>query len=167
MQERSAAPAELFQAFGERYHEQLLEEQHIFPIVRKAGGVAAALVETLLSQHGRRREIPPISWTARSRGALEREMPSPKANALTAVCQMYEPHAAREDTIIFPAFKKAVGAKGYSELGDEFEDIEKREFAGDGFDIAVHKVADPERRLGTADLASFTAPAVGGGSRTS
>jgi hypothetical protein len=28
--------AKLFQAFGERYHEQLLEEQHIFPIVRKA-----------------------------------------------------------------------------------------------------------------------------------
>jgi hypothetical protein len=49
--------AELFQAFSERYHEQLLEEQHIFPIVRKAGGEAAALVETPLSQHVSGREI--------------------------------------------------------------------------------------------------------------
>jgi hypothetical protein len=73
---------------------------------------------------------------------------------------MYEPHAAREDTIIFPAFKKAVGSRGYHEFGEQFQDIEKREFGGDGFDIALDKVADVERRLGTADLASFTAPAV-------
>jgi hypothetical protein len=33
-------------------------------------------------------------------------------------------------------------------------------FAGDGFDIAVEKVADIERRVGTADLASFTAPPI-------
>jgi hypothetical protein len=31
--------AKLFQCFGERYHEQLLEEAHIFPTVRKAGGM--------------------------------------------------------------------------------------------------------------------------------
>ena len=37
----------LFQAFGERYHEQLLEEQHIFPIVRKAGA-DGDLIDTLL-----------------------------------------------------------------------------------------------------------------------
>jgi hypothetical protein len=28
----------LFQTFGERYHEQLLEEGHIFPIIRKSEG---------------------------------------------------------------------------------------------------------------------------------
>jgi hypothetical protein len=73
---------------------------------------------------------------------------------------MYEPHTAREDTIVFPTFKKAVGPKGYDELGDQFEDIERKEFGGDGFDMAVDKVADLERRLGTADLAAFTAPRV-------
>ena len=30
--------AQLFRAFGEDYHEKMLEEQHIFPVVRKAGG---------------------------------------------------------------------------------------------------------------------------------
>ena len=73
---------------------------------------------------------------------------------------MYEPHAAREDTILFPAFKKAVGPKGYNELGDQFEDIERRTFGGDGFDIAIDKIADIERRLGLADLNAFTAPAL-------
>ena len=76
---------------------------------------------------------------------------------------MYEPHTAREDTIIFPAFKKVVGPKGYDQLGDQFEDIERREFGGDGFDMAVDKVAGLEQRLGTADLASFTAPPLGAG----
>jgi hypothetical protein len=42
---------------------------------------------------------------------------------------------------------------------DQFEDIERLEFGGDEFDMAVDKVADIERRLGVADLASFTAPA--------
>ena len=73
---------------------------------------------------------------------------------------MYEPHAAREDTILFPAFKKAVGPKGYDELGDQFEDIERRTFGGDGFDIAIDKIADIERWLGLADLNAFTAPAL-------
>jgi len=59
-----------------------------------------------------------------------------------------------------PAFKKAVGPKGYDELGDQFEDIERRTFGGDGFDIAIDKIADIERRLGLADLNAFTAPAL-------
>jgi hypothetical protein len=52
-----AAATTLFQTFGERYHEQMLEEQHIFPIVRKAGGEAAGLIDALLAQHARGREI--------------------------------------------------------------------------------------------------------------
>ena len=34
--------ARLFRTFGEDYHEKLLEEQHIFPIVRKQGGASTA-----------------------------------------------------------------------------------------------------------------------------
>src|SRR5437868_11091823 len=30
--------AQLFRTFGEDYHERMLEEQHIFPLVRKQGG---------------------------------------------------------------------------------------------------------------------------------
>lgn len=152
--------ARLFQAFGERYHERLLEEQHIFPIVRKAGGEAAGLVDTLLAQHARGREVTAYILDRTKTGRLGSADAEPMAKALTAFSRMYEPHTAREDTMIFPAFKNAVGPKGYEELGDQFEEIERREFGGDGFDMAVDKVADLERRLGTADLASFTAPSL-------
>jgi hemerythrin-like domain-containing protein len=154
------AAAKLFQQFGERYHEQLLEEQHIFPIVRKAGGEAPALVDTLLAQHARGREITGYILDKTRTGRIGTADAAPMARALTAFSRMYEPHTAREDTIVFPTFKKAVGPKGYDELGDQFEDIERKEFGGDGFDMAVDKVAELERRLGTADLAAFTAPRV-------
>ena len=153
-----ATAAKLFQAFGERYHEQLLEEQHIFPIVRKAGGEAASLVDTLLAQHARGREITGYILDKTRTGRIGTGNAASMSRALTAFSRMYEPHTAREDTIIFPAFKKAVGPKGYDQLGDQFEDIERKEFGGDGFDIAVKKVAEIERKLGTADLAAFTAP---------
>ena len=154
-----ANAAKLFQAFGERYHEQLLEEQHIFPIVRKAGGEASGLVDTLLAQHARGREITAYILDRTKSGRVGTADAAPMARALTAFSRMYEPHTAREDTIVFPAFKAAVGPKGYDELGEQFEDIERREFGGDGFDMAVDKVAEIERALGVADLAMFTAPA--------
>ena len=153
-----AVATTLFQTFGERYHEQMLEEQYIFPIVRKAGGEAAGLIDALLAQHARGREITSYVLDRTKSGRVGTGDAQPLARTLTAFARMYEPHAAREDTIIFPAFKKAVGPKGYDELGDQFEDIERKEFGGDGFDMAVDKVADLERRLGTADLGAFTAP---------
>lgn len=153
-----AAATQLFQRFGERYHEQLLEEQHIFPRVRRAGGEAAGLVDTLLAQHARGREITGYIVDRTKTGRVAVGDAAGLARTLTSFARMYEPHAAREDTIVFPAFKKVVGDKGYDELGDQFEDIERREFGGDGFDMALDQVADLERRLGTADLTAFTAP---------
>ena len=150
----------LFQAFGERYHEQLLEEQHIFPIVRKAGGEAAGLVDALLAQHARGREITAYVHGRTKSGRVATGDAETLARTLTSFARMYEPHAAREDTIVFPAFKKAIGPKAYDELGEQFEDIERRTFGGDGFDMAIDKIASIERRLGMADLAAFTAPAI-------
>lgn len=156
-----ASAANLFRTFGEHYHEQLLEEQHIFPIIRKHGGEAGGLVDTLVAQHARGREINDFI-IARTRGGKVAAGDGPvMAKALTAFARMYEAHAAREDTIVFPAFKKAIGPKAYDELGDQFEDIERKTFGGDGFDMAVDKVAGVERALGLTDLAAFTAPPPG------
>ena len=153
-----ATAAKLFQAFGERYHEQLLEEQHIFPIVRKAGGEAASLIDPLLAQHARGREITTYILERTKSGQVGSGEAERLANTLTGFARMYEPHASREDTIVFPAFKKAVGTKAYEDLGEQFEDIERREFGGDGFEMAVGQVAEIEQRLGVADLSAFTAP---------
>jgi hemerythrin-like domain-containing protein len=49
--------AELFRTFGEDYHERMLEEQHIFPVVRKQGGELQKYADILIAQHNRGREI--------------------------------------------------------------------------------------------------------------
>jgi hemerythrin-like domain-containing protein len=159
-----AAAALLFRDFGEHYHEQLLEEQHIFPLVRKAGGEGAGLIDTLLVQHARGRAITDFILD-RTRGGRIASSDGPElAKAMTDFSRMYEAHAAREDTIIFPAFKKSIGGRAYDELGDQFEEIERKQFGGDGFDIALDKIAAIERTFGVADLAIFTAPASPGAS---
>jgi hypothetical protein len=48
--------ARLFRQFAEDYHERL-EEQHIFPVVRKLKSPVAQLPDVLLTQHRRGREI--------------------------------------------------------------------------------------------------------------
>jgi hemerythrin superfamily protein len=41
---------------------------------------------------------------------------------------MYRPHAAREDTAIFPAWKQRLTATELDEMGDKFEEIEREQF---------------------------------------
>jgi hypothetical protein len=72
---------------------------------------------------------------------------------------MYEHHAAREDTIIFPAWKDAVTADEYDELNDKFEDIEHEQFGEDGFEDAEKQISEIEANLNLSDIAQFTAPA--------
>jgi len=69
---------------------------------------------------------------------------------------MYRPHAAREDTVIFPAFRDLLGQSGYRELGEQFEDKEHELLGEHGFETAVAEVARLEQYLGLGDLALFT-----------
>jgi hemerythrin-like domain-containing protein len=154
--------AALFRRFGEHYHEQLLEEQHIFPRVRTAGPDRAQLVDILAAQHARGRQITDYVTDRTRTGAIGAGDAAPLSQALLAFARMYEAHAAREDTIVFPAFKAALGAHAYDEIGDQFEEIERREFGGDGFDMALAEVVGIEAALGLPDLAAFTAPPPGG-----
>jgi hemerythrin-like domain-containing protein len=151
--------AALFRDFGETYHERLLEEQHIFPLVRKAGGEGAGLIDTLLAQHQRGREITAFILDRTKSGRIATGDAKPLAGAMVAFARMYEAHTAREDTVIFPAFKASLGEKAYRELGDQFEDIEHKQFGGDGFDIALDRIGKIEQALGVPALAAMTAPA--------
>jgi hemerythrin-like domain-containing protein len=154
--------ASLFKTFGEDYHERKLEEQHIFPAVRKLGGEAGGLVTTLLAQHQRGREITAFIQAGTSGGRIGAGDAGPLARALETFARMYEAHTAWEDTILFQAWRKSLSARQLDEAGDQFEDIERQQFKGDGFDLAVDQVSAIERRLGFHDLGRFTAPPVGG-----
>ena len=149
--------AKLFRAFGEEYHEKKLEEAYIFPAVKQAGGEAATYPDILVTQHNRGREITDyiISVTQNAKlGANAEDL----AKALDAFVLMYRNHAAREDTIIFPAWKQTLTAKQLDEMNDKFEDIEHEQFGEDGFEDAVKQASAIESSLGLADIAQFTAP---------
>ena len=147
----------LFRTFGEDYHEKKLEEAYVFPAVKKAGGKQAELTDVLVAQHQRGREITDyilVVTAAPKIGAKASEL----ATVLEAFARMYESHTAREDTVVFPAWKKTLTSKELDEMGDKFEDIEHAQFGGDGFDIALQQMTSIEEALGLADLSRFTAP---------
>jgi len=147
--------AQLFRSFGEDYHEKKLEETYIFPAVRKTS--AAPYVDVLIAQHNRGRQIidfvldvtgrPPLA------GVAER-----LAAALENFEVMYANHAAREDTVVFQAWRQSMSARELDEMGETFEDIEKQQFGGDGFEQAVRQIDGIEKTLGLSDISQFTAP---------
>jgi hemerythrin-like domain-containing protein len=76
--------------------------------------------------------------------------------AIDAFIRMYRPHAAREDTVLFPALRQIVGPAALAELGEQFEAIEEKRFGEGGFASVVDQVAELERALGIHALAQFT-----------
>ena len=150
--------AKLFKAFGEDYHEKKLEEAYIFPAVKKAGGEAANYADVLVVQHNRGREITDYIISVTKGAKLGASNAEQLAKSLEAFVLMYRNHAAREDTIIFPAWKQTMTGKQLDEIGDKFEDIEHEQFGEDGFEDAVKQISAIEGTLGLTDIAQFTAP---------
>jgi hemerythrin-like domain-containing protein len=153
-----AHTAKLFRSFGEDYHERLLEEPHIFPVVKKAGSTAAAYVDVLKAQHDRGREITDYILAITGKGIIGTGDAEPLAHAFESFVLMYQNRAAREDTVVFPAWKDALSERHLHEMGERFEDIEHEQFGKDGFDDAVKQIGQIEQVLGLADLGQFTAP---------
>lgn len=152
----------LFRQFGEDYHERALEERFLFPELQKSDGEASGLVDTLLAQHQRGREITDYILQTLSDGSIVTAAAEPLSRALLAMKRMYEAHSAWEDTVVYSAWKQVMEPNRLHELAETFEEIEHQQFGDDGFDEAVRRVRSIEQRLGVANLASFTAPATSG-----
>jgi hemerythrin-like domain-containing protein len=149
--------AKLIQRFIEEYHEKQ-EEDYIFPRFEKAGQ-QVELVRTLRLQHQRGRErTAAIIQLAKPASLQDRAQRAQVVEHIAAFTRMYEPHEAREDTVLFPALHKLISKSEYDALGEELERNERRIFGGDGFDMAVETVARLEKTLGIYDLAQFTPP---------
>jgi hemerythrin-like domain-containing protein len=151
--------AKLFRAFGEEYHEKKLEEAYIFPAVKKVSGEAASYPDILIAQHNRGREITDFIINVTQGAKLGTGNSEALSKSMEAFVLMYRNHAAREDTIIFPAWKQTMTAKQLDEMNDKFEDIEHEQFGEDGFEDAVKQISAVESSLGLADISQFTAPA--------
>ena len=150
--------AQLFRTFGEDYHERMLEEQHIFPLIRKQGPELQGYSDVLTAQHNRGREITDYILAVSNGPRISVAHAEPLARTLESFVLMYENHAAREDTIVFPAWKKNFSNKQLDEISDQFEDIEHKTFGRDGFEEAEKKISRIEGDLGFSDLGQFTPP---------
>lgn len=69
---------------------------------------------------------------------------------------MYQPHAAREDTVLFPAFHASFSERDFHEVGERFEEQEHKLLGSGGFEQAVGEVVQLEKAVGIDDLAAFT-----------
>jgi hemerythrin-like domain-containing protein len=159
-----ADSAGIIRRFVEDYHEKL-EEKELFPRFEKAGKLVD-LVKVLFAQHQAGRRLTDSIIQSSTPAALaSAESQRQLAEVLRQFMRMYRPHAAREDTVLFPAFHTLVSAKEFDMLGDKFEDKEKELFGQDGFEKIVKEVADLEMTLGVYELAQFTPNLVGSTSK--
>ena len=143
--------------FIEGFHEGL-EEGYVFPRLRQAGQVTGT-VSTLLVQHARGRVITQYLLAQAKGGTTLSAGQSEKvAGALRAFVRMYEPHEAREDTVVFPVFRRIVPAQEFADLGQHFADLEQQQFGRDEFTAMVGRITAIEQALGVYDLNQFPPP---------
>ena len=145
------AGAQLIRKFVEDYHEKN-EENFIFPKLRKSGGEVGREVAILLEQHQAGRKLTDEIIRVSTSNAKDNRLVDP----VTQFIRMYRPHAAREDTIVFPAFRKAVSDTEFERVGDQMEKQEQKLFGKGGFAKMVEAVAEEERALGIYELDRFT-----------
>jgi hemerythrin-like domain-containing protein len=142
----------------EGFHE-ILEEEFVFPRLLDAGQLTSTIL-TLLLQHGRGREITELIL-ATATGTVARGAAAAKlATVIDLFVRMYEPHEAREDTVIYPAYRGLLSAAEIAELSDQFASRQSEQFGANAFTAMVDRVAAIEQALGIYDLTQFTPPDV-------
>jgi hemerythrin-like domain-containing protein len=145
----------IIRSFVEDYHEKQ-EEEFLFPRFERAGKLVP-LVKVLRAQHQAGRTVTDrILALSTPAGVKDPAGRKELVTRLESFSRMYEPHAAREDTVLFPALHEIVSRHEYDALGEQFERREKQLFHGDGFERAVDEVDQIEKLVGIEDLAKFT-----------
>ncbi len=147
--------ADVIRNFVEDYHEKL-EEKYVFPLFAQLGR-QEDLVRVLAEQHAAGRSLTSrIRQLSVTSGFTRAEDRHQVISLIALFTRMYRPHAAREDTVLFPQFRSMLKPGEYAALGDVFEGRENRLFGEGGFDSVVYEVADIEQLLGIHDISLFT-----------
>jgi hemerythrin-like domain-containing protein len=149
--EAVSSAADIVKRFIEEYHEKLEEEQ-VFPRLERAGKLGG-LTQVLREQHAAGRAL-----TDRIRESAKGSTAA-VVEPMGAFIRMYRPHAAREDTDLFPVFHGLFDEKEFRALGERFEEQEHKLLGSKGFEGVLVEVAQIEKSLGILDLSQFTPPA--------
>lgn len=137
--------AKLIRTFIEDHHEKSLEEGFVFPKLKKHGQ-HVELIDILIKQHNVGRKVTDRILKEKDNNFIE---------PLQQFLHMYRAHESREDTIIFPAFRKLLNEKDLENLGEKFEELELKFFKG-GFDEIVGIVESLEKEFDIQNLDLFT-----------
>lgn len=147
--------ANIVRDFIEDYHERQ-EEDHLFPRFKKANK-SLELVNTLKEQHDVGRVITDTiiklssSFKQNDEGS-KKEL----AYCLNIFTCMYRAHESREDTELFPQFRKLVTHQEFKELAEIFESSENERFGKGGYKIILGKVEELEKEFDIHNLALYT-----------
>ncbi|MGH7438432.1 MAG: hemerythrin domain-containing protein [Polyangiaceae bacterium] len=155
--ETLAGAAGIVRRYIEDHHERD-EETHLFPRLERIGA-ELALIETLLRQHAAGRRLTSEVLALAAPGTLgDPSARTRLAGALRQFVRMYRPHAAQENTVLFPSFRKAVSRKEYETLRATLEKSERATFGEHLYEGILREVAELERAFGIGELAAFTPP---------
>ena len=146
--------ANIVHRFVEGYHEKL-EEDFVFPKLEKAGKLVD-LTQVLRIQHAAGRKVTDAIGEATKQKTLRPEQRQLLTAHLQSFIHMYAPHAAWEDTELFPVFRQLYTEAELDRLGDRFEAQEHKLLGGGGFEGSLKEVGDLEKALGIHDLSKFT-----------
>lgn len=162
--------AQMVHSYIEDFHEGI-EEGYIFPRLLRAGKLRDT-IRNLLIQHdvGRKLTIAVIQssttmdmpGTGAAPGFATAESRAALARTLNQFITMYEPHEAREDTVVFPAFRD-VTADGsvFDQVSEQIAEAQQKRFGDHGMSGYLDQVDRIEQQLGIHDLAGFTPPIPG------
>ncbi len=146
--------AQLVKEFIEDYHERA-EERELFPRFRRANKLTD-LVDVLFHQHEAGRQLTRTIMQTAPGSRQDGDDRHKLVDAVHGFIRMYRPHAAREDTVLFPGLRALVTANEFDAMAEQFERDERERFGGDGFEPMVERVARLERMVGIYDLDQFT-----------
>ena len=150
-----AEASNIIRRFIQDYHEKN-EELHMFNRFSNAGKMVE-LVATLYQQHLAGRKLIDKVKTLSTEENLQNPSERLKiAEFLNTFNQVSRPHAAREDTVLFPAFRSIISPEDFTQVGETFEREGEKLFGLNGFEKVVGQVADLEKKLGIYDLKEFT-----------
>ncbi|WP_416828205.1 hemerythrin domain-containing protein [Ectobacillus polymachus] len=140
--------------FIENYHQEL-EEHYIFTrFLQEQSHIG--LVHVLQEQHTAAKKLTTLILQAAGQGDQHMQNRQNIAHLLSLYKQMYEPHEAREDTVLFPAFREIVTKAEFLALGEKFEEIEESKFGKNGFESILKQVEQLEKALGIYELSQYT-----------
>jgi hemerythrin-like domain-containing protein len=146
--------AQIIRDFINNYHEKS-EEEHVFPRFKKAGKMVD-LVGILLRQHDAGRKVTETILKLAPSSRANADDRKQLVGAMQSFITMYRPHAAREDTDLFPKLKDVVSPNEYDSMAEDFEKKEHELFGEDGFEKMAARVAQLEQQMGINDLNQFT-----------